>query len=176
MDALRLEALSMRYADQVWSYRDELFATTDANRFAGCAGLDKAQSMQVWYESVMRSASSETCPQHLVPKTLYLAIRESDNRLVGMIDLRHHIEHPILQRWGGHIGYNIRPADRRKGYGKEMLRLCLEKARELGLTRVLITCREGNIASEKIILANGGVYESTVDTENGPIRRFWITL
>ena len=41
-----------------------------------------------------------------------------DNKIVGMIDLRHHINHPILSVWGGHIGYSVRPTERRKGYAK----------------------------------------------------------
>ena len=48
----------------------------------------------------------ETCPKGSVTSNTYLAVRQSDNRIVGVIDLRHHINHPILGLWGGHIGYS----------------------------------------------------------------------
>ena len=111
-----------------------------------------------------------------MPSDTYLAVRVSDNRIVGIIDLRHHIDHPILGVWGGHIGYSVRPSERRKGYAKEMLRLNLQNCRALGLTRVMVTCNRENPASEKTILANGGVFEKEVQVNGGWIRRYWITL
>jgi len=74
--------------------------------------------------------------------------------VVGIIDFRHHINHPILSVWGGHLGYSIRPSERRKGYGKEMLRQNLQNCLDRGLTRVLITCDCDNVASEKSGLMN----------------------
>ena len=103
-------------------------------------------------------------------------MRVSDNRVVGIIDLRHHIDHPILRLWGGHIGYTVRPSERGKGYAKEMLRLNLENCRARGLEKVMITCSPGNPASEKTIVANGGVFEKDIDVEGETVRRYWIAL
>ena len=85
-------------------------------------------------------------------------------------------DHPVLSTWGGHIGYSVRPSERGHGYAKEMLRLNLENCRAIGINKVLITCARGNTASEKTILANGGVFESEITVDNEVIRRFWITL
>ena len=52
-----------------------------------------------------------------------------DNKIVGIIDFRHHINHPILGTWGGHCGYSVRPSERGKGYAKEMLRLNIQNAK-----------------------------------------------
>lgn len=104
-------------------------------------------------------------------------VRKSDHKLLGLLQVRHFFN-DYLEKYGGHIGYSIRPSERRKGYAKEMLRMALPLCRQLGLERVLITCIDGNTGSEKTILANGGVYEFTVHepNENVELKRFWITL
>ena len=120
--------------------------------------------------------SEATCKQAGVdvPSTTYFAVRMSDNKLVGVIDLRHHINHPILGTWGGHCGYTVRPAERGKGYAKEMLRLNLQNAKARGIDKILVTCYPSNKASERVIRANGGVYEKTVVVAGIKIQRFWI--
>lgn len=111
-----------------------------------------------------------------VTSNTYLAVRLCDNRIIGIIDLRHHIDHPVLGLWGGHIGYSIRPSERGKGYAREMLRLNLEKCRERGMDKVMVTCSQQNVASAKTIIANGGVYEKDVHVDGKVIQRYCIFL
>lgn len=73
-------------------------------------------------------------------------------------------------------GYSVRPSERGHGYAKEMLRQLLPKAGALGIQKFLITCKVGNLASEKTILANGGVFDKIVDGNGEEIKRFWITI
>jgi predicted acetyltransferase len=96
---------------------------------------------------------------------------------IGKLTLRTQINEQFLHV-GGHIGYDIRPSKRRQGYGTELLRLGLEKARERGLTRVLLTCDETNIGSRKLIEANRGQLENAVVVEGSPVKklRYWIEL
>ncbi|MBR2349946.1 MAG: GNAT family N-acetyltransferase, partial [Clostridia bacterium] len=119
----------------------------------------------------------QAVPSHLVPATQFIFVRKSDNRLVGMLQVRHRFN-DFLEKYGGHIGYSVRPSERRRGYAKEMLRMALPYCQEIGLDKVLIICIDGNIGSEKTILANGGVYESTVHkvTDDVNLKRFWIAL
>lgn len=109
-----------------------------------------------------------------VPQTDYWLI--VDNIYAGRISIRHHLN-SSLEKFGGHIGYDIRPSMRHKGYGTLQCRLALAKARERGLERVLITCDDDNIGSQKIIEANGGVLLDKVDNGRPTLtRRYWIDL
>jgi predicted acetyltransferase len=85
---------------------------------------------------------------------------------------------PALEKKGGHIGYYIRPSQRGKGYGNLILHLSLEKARELGLKRVLVTCDDNNDASLKTIENNGGKLVDKIKGEGSVVltRRYWIDL
>jgi predicted acetyltransferase len=96
---------------------------------------------------------------------------------IGEASIRHQLNAHLLQE-GGHIGYGIRPSLRGQGYGKRILALALVECRRLGIERVLVTCLDRNIASARIIEANGGRLENVIvaPSGNGPLRRYWITL
>ena len=78
---------------------------------------------------------------------------------VGQVSLRPELSTNYLVQFGGHIGYSIRPTMRRRGLGERILALALERACDLGLHRVLVTCDSDNVASQKIIERNGGTFE-----------------
>ena len=179
MDELRLTAPAAEYADDIRSFRQEVLeCDTGEDLFAGCLSLDECASAEEWIRLCRLREAEDTCEQTgvSVPSDTYLAVRIRDNRIVGVVDLRHHIAHPVLGTWGGHCGYTVRPSERGKGYAKQMLRLNLQNAERLGIERLLVTCNEQNAASERVILANGGVYESTLAVDGSSIRRYWITL
>ena len=176
MGEIILIAPTAAYAEEIMQFRRELSRANDTDCFAGCGSLKRCETYAEWQNWLDEHASAETCPPGGVPSNTYLAVRRTDNRIVGIIDLRHHIDHPILGLWGGHMGYSVRPSERRKGYAKEMLRLNLENCRARGMERILITCSPDNPASEKTILANGGVFEKDITVDGETVRRYWITL
>lgn len=98
-------------------------------------------------------------------------------KYLGRVSLRHTLNER-LRTFGGHIGYEIRPSARRQGWGTLILRLTLNRARELGLERVLVTCDVDNSGSRRVIEANGGVPEGEfqLDFHDRPICRYWIQL
>ncbi len=78
---------------------------------------------------------------------------------------------------GGHIGYGIRPTERRKGYATKLLVLALEKATALGIQKALVVCDQSNIGSEKTIINNVGIPDTDFIEPNGNIvKRYWIEL
>jgi predicted acetyltransferase len=113
-------------------------------------------------------------PKTRVPASTYMLIDQS-NEIYGFINIRHRLNDDLLL-YNGNIGYGIKPSKRLQGYGKLILKLGLEKAKELGLHKVLITCNEENIASRKTIEANHGVLENKIFKTDGYILRYWIDL
>ena len=98
-----------------------------------------------------------------------------EGRILGGSRLRHRLT-SALAREGGHIGYDVRPSERRKGYGTLLLRLTLERATAIGIDRVRITCDANNAPSVRVIEKNGGVLDGeVVSTRSGKlIRQYWI--
>ena len=94
---------------------------------------------------------------------------------MGTVNVRWDLDEEML-RFGGHIGYGIRPSERRKGYNKINLYLALQEAGKIGLDRVMIECFVSNIASDKTIQALGGILErcekDPVDGEMANV--YWI--
>ena len=120
------------------------------------------QSYETWLQWMSDDAHEGTCPPEAVPQTMYFAVRD-DGKLVGAVTIRHKLnERLVNDSGGGHVGFGVRPAERRKGYAKEILRLALEKLAERGINNVLIHCAWDNIGSEKTILACGAVFQDEV--------------
>ncbi|MDD3383677.1 MAG: GNAT family N-acetyltransferase [Bacilli bacterium] len=173
METIKLVRPTIEYKDQIVSYRKEFLENNDS--MDGTSLLRNYENTEEWLEHITRNQKKETVQKGWVPSDEYLAIRESDNRIVGMIDIRHYLNEWLL-KIGGNIGYSVRKSERRKGYAKEMLRLALIKCQELGLDRVLVSCYKHNIASAKTIMANRGVLENEVEEEDGITQRYWISL
>lgn len=175
MQTLKLIVPSAAYAPQIAAYRQEFLEA--GSSMDGTGPLVRLADPMEWLALTEKYRGTPPEGSNLVPATQFLTIRESDNRLVGMLQIRHCFN-AYLEKFGGHIGYSIRPDERRKGYAGEQLRLALPYCRQLGLERVLITCTEENEGSRKTILKNGGVYENTVHEPNRNVNleRYWINL
>lgn len=158
--------------EQVMAYRKE-FLTIDS-RMDGTCALNEYDDFDAWLANVRRYSSPETTPAGKVPSTQYLALDENEH-LVGMVNLRHCLNDYLLE-FGGHIGYSVRPADRKNGYAIQMLKLALDEAKTLGIDRVRIACDRYNIASAKTIQANGGVLDGErYDPQDSTLtQRYWI--
>ena len=173
MDKIILVKPDLSYADEIIKYKEE--SLEESPIINGSAGLDRFSSIEIWFEELKKRSCEDTVPKGLVPSSTYLAVREKDNYIVGMIDIRHYLNEYLTQV-GGHIGYGVRKTERNKGYAKQMLKLALEKCKELKIKKVLITCDEDNIASEKVILSANAKLEDIRNVDGENKKRFWIDL
>lgn len=103
-------------------------------------------------------------------------VTDENGGLIGAASLRHYLTAAGFNTWG-HIGYGVRPSERRKGCATRMLKMVLEEAKDMKIQRVLLGCHSSNIGSAKVIENCGGVLENIVpdpDDTNETIRRYWI--
>mgnify|MGYP000499726793 FL=1 len=173
MEKIILVKPNLSYADEIIKYKEESLAESPI--INGSAGLDRFSSIEIWFEELKKRSCEDTVPEGLVPSSTYLGVREKDNYIVGMIDIRHYLNEYLTEA-GGHIGYGVRKTERNKGYAKQMLKLALEKCKELKIKKVLITCDEDNIASEKVILSANAKLEDIRNVDGENKKRFWIDL
>lgn len=111
----------------------------------------------------------------LVSDSTWFALDEERNIIVGAVNIRHFLNEGLILD-GGNIGDGIRPSERRKGYATEMIRLALEKCKELGIYHILMVCDKDNTGSAKSIQNNGGVLENESVVDGEIEQRYWIDL
>jgi predicted acetyltransferase len=144
------------------------------HRFSGTSFGRQECSLATFLQECRETHYGRNLPEGKVPQTTFWLLDESDS-VLGIVRVRHCLNDRLFQ-YGGHIGYYICPEKRGKGYGKLALRLALERLRELGTDRALLTVNPMNEASIRVVLANGGIKdEQGVDPVSGEIvNRYWI--
>ena len=174
-EKLRLILPTAEYREQIAAYRQEFLDAGDS--MDGTGPLRRMADPMEWLAVTESFRHADTVPNGWVQATQFLCVRETDNRVVGMIQVRHRFN-AFLKEYGGHIGYSVRPSERRKGYASWMLNAVKPFCREIGLSAIMVTCLTGNDFSRRVILKNGGVYDATVHEpkENCRIERYWISL
>jgi predicted acetyltransferase len=132
------------------------------------------------YDGWLKKIENELCHNKSddVPRNTYFAIRKKDNKIIGITNIRHKLNDWYLMK-GGHIGLAVRPTERQKGYGTEILFLGLKRCKELGIKKVLMVCDKKNINSAKTIIKNEGIIENEIEDDeiddiSGIKQRYWI--
>ena len=175
MDRFKLEFPTIERKDEAIEYINEFYANN--SKIHGVSGLDKyLNDYEGWIEKIKKDLHREPNEER-VPFAAYFLVRESDNRIVGMISIRFVLNH-ALWNYGGHIGYSIRPTERRKGYNKINLYLALQICKEHGIEAVLLDCDKDNLGSSRTMRALGGkmIYEYLDSEKNIMIQNYVIDV
>jgi len=164
------EVIEENYIDYIseWELHEEKVIPSAARR----DGHSFSEMMNKWKEDETDIPVSKG----FVPATLYF-LTDINGRILGGIHFRHYLNERLYQN-GGHIGYGVRKSERQKGYAQEMLKLLIEKIKELDneIDKVVVTCDDDNIGSAKTIENCNGIMQDKVIFENELTRRYWITI
>ena len=147
------EAAAIEYIDEFIRYGSEV---------NGSGGLDDYlhnAAYSDWLKKIHSQLDIANIPEGKVPCITYFAVREEDHRIVGMANIRLGMN-DFLRREAGQIGYSVRPTERRKHYGTEILKMALNVCRRIGYTETILTCDKNNPASAGVIKNCGGVLEA----------------
>jgi predicted acetyltransferase len=144
-----------------------------ADGFTFGLGYQPGMPWGAYLEALAGAQAGVGLPAGWVPSTFLVA--DVAGEIVGRSSIRHALTE-FLEREGGHIGYSVLRAHRRRGYATEILRQSLIIARAAGIDRVLVTCDDDNVGSIAVIEACGGRLEDVVESaaRGTRIRRYWI--
>ena len=179
MERFYLEEPSLERKDEIIEYLDE-FVKYNSN-INGTGSLDKIYDGYTFEEALERclNMKNEWYAKSInrVPGKTFLLIRKDDNKIVGTINIRWNLSEKML-KFGGHIGYGIRPTERRKGYNKIQLYLVLLEAQKLNLDKVMLDCSVDNLGSDKTIKELGGILERCEldESDNTMTNVYWINV
>jgi|LGVF01.2.fsa_nt_gb predicted acetyltransferase len=155
---MKLVQVARKYKHIIQDYKNEYLESHD--KVNGGCGIHHYANIDDWFDEVEKIALGKSTKR--IQSSTYICM-ESD-RMVGMIDIRHHLP----KEWyaAGHIGYSIRPSERKKGYATLALKEALQITKKLKIHPVIITCLKTNVGSQKVILNNGGVLIDEIIEEN----------
>lgn len=154
---------SMAYAEEITAYREEMLAAESS--FDGCLSLKRMPDPKEYVEYCMEWANpSRILKENGARGTVLLCIRKEDNKMVGCMQV-HHVLNEQMRTITGHVGYSVRPSERRKGYATQMLAKAKDYLSSFEFSEIGVSCLPENEASRRTILANGGKYVETVYLE-----------
>lgn len=175
MEQIKLQLPKIYHKEAAEDYKNEFF---QYNEFVinGSALFDQMKYEQ-WLVNTTNNSKENTVRADWVVASTFFAVRQCDSKIIGMIDIRHTINNDFLKHYGGHIGYSVRPSERKKGYATAMVRLGLNYAKTLGLNKVMLGCYADNVPSIQTIKKCGGILTEIKPYLDGKsIHIYWIDL
>ena len=167
---LRLIKASENYERQIKDMLEEWYATGEKIVPYAIRRLDYHD-----FKYYIDNLEVNNPPENYVTDSTFFCIDDDRDIVVGAVNIRHYLNEQLLFD-GGHIGDGVRPSERGKGIGTQMISLALEECKKLGIYRVLMVCDKDNIASAKSIINNGGVLENETEVDGEIQQRYWIDL
>jgi predicted acetyltransferase len=133
---------------------------------------DPRMSWAEWTALMARHREGVDLPENRVRGAFLVA--DVNGQLVGSVSIRFELNAFFATR-GGHVGYGVIPAFRRRGYATAILTQSIEIARDEGVSPLLVTCDDANVASANVIERCGGILENLAIGDDGvAFRRYWI--
>lgn len=165
---MKLREIKKEDKDEILKIYDEYIKAEHSkgiDRFEGIRNFENLENMnfEEWYKELENNKNKDKIPNEYSTQTTYLLI--NNNEIIGILNARWE-KVPALMLFGGLIGYSIIPKYRGKGYANEMLKLGLEKFKEKGINEILISCKDFNITSKKVIEKNNGILERQYYNKN----------
>ena len=139
---------AIEYIKEHYKYKSNINGTGGLYRYL--------ENYEGWLDKLKKDYAMTIPNEERVPARTYFLVRESDNRIIGMINIRTALN-KRLSKCGGNIGYSIRPTERGKGYNKINLYLGLKVCNECGLETIFMDAYLDNPASWKTMEALGGI-------------------
>ena len=175
---LYLKEPTMSEKDELIKMVNEFAVANDEYPFEGLGNFKKIyeKSYEEFYDELEVNKHIDQINPEWANQTSYVLI-DQNGHIYGAINLRHELKGK-LREIGGHVGYAIRPSERRKGYATLQLKLLLEKMEKLGIDNALITCRENNVGSMKTMTNFIGKPDSLVPSMYEGIMeyRYWVDV
>lgn len=163
MMSLKLEFPTLQREKDALDYINEFIK--HKSRINGSGGLDKYNDYKAWLEMTINSHNGLPIEGRAASST-YFAV-DDNNKIVGMCNIRHYLTKYLADSGSGHIGYGVRPLERKKGYGTQILKLSLLVCKNKGINEAMLGCYANNIASKKVIEKNGGILQKIIIDEEG---------
>ena len=175
---MKMQFPTIEYKEKAIDYINEFHE--HSSKVNGSGGLDRylqTSTYEEWLKKIRTEIDIANIESTKVPSLTYFYVREEDDRIVGMINIRLALN-DFLRNEGGHIGYSIRPTQRRKHYATEMLKEALKVCKAIGIENVIVSCDKSNIASAGVIKNCGGEMDSEFysETFGEVIQRYVIRL
>jgi predicted acetyltransferase len=167
MNELELQLPTLHHKQAAENFKSEFLKMQEPVIY-GSALFDQMEYEQ-WLIHNANNRQESTVIAGWVTATTFFAVRKRDLKIVGMIDIRHNLGNEFLAQYGGHLGYSVRPSERKKGYATEILKMGIEYAKSLSIERLMIACFSDNIPSIKTIEKCGGILSETKPYANGQL-------
>ncbi len=146
---MKLIQVARKHKEMIQDYKNEYLKYH--NKVNGGCGIHHYLNIDDWFDELDKIVLGKSTKR--IQSYTYVCIE--NDKMVGMIDIRLNL--PKEWYTAGHIGYSIRPSERKKGYATLVLKEAIQITKNLKIYPVIITCLENNIASKKVILNNAGI-------------------
>lgn len=155
--------------DLLTDFAKEHYAVNEKIEAGDCSlilgkSYSEYESFYDWFKAEENLSREEKLKKNQVGCTTYLVLTKTEEKLIALLDIRHSLAYPHGEVYG-HIGIDIRPTERNKGYYKEILKMTIEIIKEYNINKIVIACEYGNIASKRGIEHVFGKEYQTVPVE-----------